>query len=292
MHPMGRFPYVVSSDNYNCIILPASFKGEYEKNWDGTGPFKLDKFTPKVGASFVRNDAYWGEKSPTGPDRVHVLRRAAASHPGASGRAGGPSRSAAGDRRPGVAQRSQRHDHPREEHGAPAGAYAMRYRAFRRSSGSARPWRSRSTARSSWRACCTASANSATTAPSRPPTRHRHPRSRNASRTWRRRSNSSMRRGVGKGFKVNLTTETYLEIPQYAVLAAELRPRGRDRDRTQDRIAGRLLREGHLRPIGLARQRDGHHGLRPSWRAQRVSSGRRCCERRTVELRPLQEQEL
>ena len=61
--PYGSFPYVVSSDNYNCIILPASFKGDYEHAWDGTGPFKLDKFTPKVGASFVRNDDYWGEKA-------------------------------------------------------------------------------------------------------------------------------------------------------------------------------------------------------------------------------------
>ena len=61
--PYGAFPYVVSSDNYNCIILPASYKGDYEKNWDGTGPFKLEKFTQKVGASFVRNDDYWGEKA-------------------------------------------------------------------------------------------------------------------------------------------------------------------------------------------------------------------------------------
>ena len=61
--PYGSFPYVVSSDNYNCIILPASFKGDYEHAWDGTGPFKLEKFTPKVGASFVRNDDYWGEKA-------------------------------------------------------------------------------------------------------------------------------------------------------------------------------------------------------------------------------------
>ncbi len=66
--PYGAFPYVVSSDNYNCIILPASYKGDYEKNWDGTGPFKLDKFTPKVGASFVRNEAYWGTKPL--PDRL------------------------------------------------------------------------------------------------------------------------------------------------------------------------------------------------------------------------------
>jgi peptide/nickel transport system substrate-binding protein len=66
--PYGSFPYVLSSDNYNCIILPASFQGDYEKAWTGTGPFRLEKFTPKVGASFVRNDDYWGEKAL--PDRV------------------------------------------------------------------------------------------------------------------------------------------------------------------------------------------------------------------------------
>lgn len=66
--PYGAFPYVVSSDNYNCIILPASYKGDYERNWDGTGPFKLEKFTPKVGASFVRNPDYWGDKAL--PDRT------------------------------------------------------------------------------------------------------------------------------------------------------------------------------------------------------------------------------
>jgi peptide/nickel transport system substrate-binding protein len=66
--PYGAFPYVVSSDNYNCIILPASYAGDFEKNWDGTGPFKLEKYTAKVGASFVRNDNYWGPKAL--PDRT------------------------------------------------------------------------------------------------------------------------------------------------------------------------------------------------------------------------------
>ncbi|MCB8878203.1 ABC transporter substrate-binding protein [Acidisoma silvae] len=61
--PYGTFPYVLSSDNYNCVILPASYAGDFEKNWDGTGPFKLEKYTPKVGASFVRNDDYWGPKA-------------------------------------------------------------------------------------------------------------------------------------------------------------------------------------------------------------------------------------
>ncbi|MER9345220.1 ABC transporter substrate-binding protein [Mesorhizobium sp. M0601] len=66
--PNGNFPYMVSSDNYNAIILPAGYKGDYEQSFDGTGPFKLEKYTPKVGASFVRNEEYWGEKAL--PDRT------------------------------------------------------------------------------------------------------------------------------------------------------------------------------------------------------------------------------
>jgi peptide/nickel transport system substrate-binding protein len=61
--PYGAFPYVVSSDNYNCVILPASYAGDFEHNWDGTGPFKLEKYTAKVNCSFVRNPHYWGRKA-------------------------------------------------------------------------------------------------------------------------------------------------------------------------------------------------------------------------------------
>ncbi|MFZ5671464.1 MAG: ABC transporter substrate-binding protein [Pseudomonadota bacterium] len=61
--PNANFPYLVSSDNYNAIILPADYAGDFEKTFVGTGPFKLEKYTPKVGASFVRNDDYWGDKA-------------------------------------------------------------------------------------------------------------------------------------------------------------------------------------------------------------------------------------
>ena len=61
--PNGNFPYYVSSDNYNAIILPANYAGDFEKTFMGTGPFKLEKYTPKVGASFVRNPDYWGSKA-------------------------------------------------------------------------------------------------------------------------------------------------------------------------------------------------------------------------------------
>jgi len=59
--PNGNFPYLVSSDNYNAIIVPnGSDPGDYQKTFDGTGPFKLESFKPGQGASFVANPDYWG----------------------------------------------------------------------------------------------------------------------------------------------------------------------------------------------------------------------------------------
>lgn len=67
----GNFPYAVSTDNYNAVILPAEFPEDFEATMVGTGPFKLEKYTPKVGASFVRNPDYWGA-APL-PDRVEAI---------------------------------------------------------------------------------------------------------------------------------------------------------------------------------------------------------------------------
>ncbi len=66
----GNFPYLVSSDNYNAIIIPADYKGDFEKNMIATGAFKLESYTPKVGATFVRNPDYWG--GPALLDRVEI----------------------------------------------------------------------------------------------------------------------------------------------------------------------------------------------------------------------------
>ncbi|HXV58100.1 MAG TPA: ABC transporter substrate-binding protein [Gaiellaceae bacterium] len=62
--PNGNFPTLVSSANYNAIIIPADLDpAEWGQTFEGTGPFKLQSFTPQQGATFVRNDAYWGEKA-------------------------------------------------------------------------------------------------------------------------------------------------------------------------------------------------------------------------------------
>lgn len=68
--PNGGFPYTMSTDNYNAVIVPADYNGDFESQMIGTGPFKLESYTPKVGASFVRNDAYWGGQ--VLPDRVEI----------------------------------------------------------------------------------------------------------------------------------------------------------------------------------------------------------------------------
>ena len=62
--PNGNFPYLTSSDNYNMIILPKGYDpAKWESTFIGTGPFKLGSYTPKSGATFTRNEAYWGKKA-------------------------------------------------------------------------------------------------------------------------------------------------------------------------------------------------------------------------------------
>jgi peptide/nickel transport system substrate-binding protein len=59
--PNGNFPTLVSSTNYNAIIIPESLDpADWGQTFMGTGPFKLESFTPKVGLKVVRNDDYWG----------------------------------------------------------------------------------------------------------------------------------------------------------------------------------------------------------------------------------------
>jgi peptide/nickel transport system substrate-binding protein len=61
--PNGNFPYLVSSDNYNAIIVPAGTDySKWQSTFVGTGAFKLGSYTTNVGATFVPNPDYWGTK--------------------------------------------------------------------------------------------------------------------------------------------------------------------------------------------------------------------------------------
>ena len=62
--PNGNFPYLVSSDNYNTIVIPNNYSpAKWQSSFLGTGPFVLGSYTPKVGATFTRNASYWGTKA-------------------------------------------------------------------------------------------------------------------------------------------------------------------------------------------------------------------------------------
>ncbi|RAI00184.1 peptide ABC transporter substrate-binding protein [Acuticoccus sediminis] len=69
--PNGNFPYYVSTDNYNAIIVPADTDpAAFEGSMIATGPFKRESYTPKVGATYVRNEDYWG--GPALPSRIEL----------------------------------------------------------------------------------------------------------------------------------------------------------------------------------------------------------------------------
>jgi peptide/nickel transport system substrate-binding protein len=70
--PNGNFPYLLSSDNYNAVIVPRSFKGKYEKSFPGTGPWKMERFTPNSGISYVKNPDYWDKSRLPKLDRQQV----------------------------------------------------------------------------------------------------------------------------------------------------------------------------------------------------------------------------
>jgi peptide/nickel transport system substrate-binding protein len=62
--PNGNFPYLCSSDNYNMIIIPNKYDPtKWQSSFVGTGPFVKKSYTASQGATFARNDAYWGTKA-------------------------------------------------------------------------------------------------------------------------------------------------------------------------------------------------------------------------------------
>jgi len=69
----GNFPFYTSSDNYNMIILPKGFDPtSWVKNFQGTGPWKLEKHTPNRGVEYTRNPDYWDKSRQPLPDRNEI----------------------------------------------------------------------------------------------------------------------------------------------------------------------------------------------------------------------------
>jgi peptide/nickel transport system substrate-binding protein len=70
--PFADFPYLVAQPNYDCLMLPAGYKGGWEKDPVGTGPFQMVDYTAKQNATFKKNASYWQSGRPY-VDEVKVV---------------------------------------------------------------------------------------------------------------------------------------------------------------------------------------------------------------------------
>lgn len=57
--PFADFPYLLSSANYNTVILPADYSGDFVGDPVGTGPFTLASYDSNTRAVFEKNPDYW-----------------------------------------------------------------------------------------------------------------------------------------------------------------------------------------------------------------------------------------
>jgi len=62
----GNFPYLVSVYNAQSVITPVSYETgtTLDGTPNGTGAFKLERYDAATGATFVRNDTWWGGQTP------------------------------------------------------------------------------------------------------------------------------------------------------------------------------------------------------------------------------------
>ncbi|HEY8636461.1 MAG TPA: ABC transporter substrate-binding protein [Candidatus Limnocylindrales bacterium] len=62
----GNFPYLVSVFNAQTLITPVAFTAgtTLDQKPNGTGAWKLVTYNAATGATFARNDAWWGGKTP------------------------------------------------------------------------------------------------------------------------------------------------------------------------------------------------------------------------------------
>ena len=62
--PFADFPYLVSSGDYNSVILPRTFAGDFVTSPIGTGPFMLSSYVTGQSATLKRNPTYWQKGLP------------------------------------------------------------------------------------------------------------------------------------------------------------------------------------------------------------------------------------
>ena len=162
--PNGNFPYLVSSDNYNAIIVPAGTDfGKWQKTFIGTGAFKLGSYTQNVGASFVPNPDYWGTKPLLANTSFKFYSSQQPMILALQGNDVDVDRPVRAGRRDLAAQQLDLQDHQAQVGQPPRAVDAQRHRRRSTTRASGRRWRCRWTDPGWWPRCSTATAASPTT---------------------------------------------------------------------------------------------------------------------------------
>jgi peptide/nickel transport system substrate-binding protein len=71
--PNGNFPFLTSSDNYNAIILPKNYPGNWQETFIGTGPWQLGQYRPDEGLSLLPNKHYWDPARQPLADNLEIV---------------------------------------------------------------------------------------------------------------------------------------------------------------------------------------------------------------------------
>ena len=216
----STFPYLVSSSNYNCVILPEGLRGDLEKNPVGTGPFTLECVHLQADGDLQEEPDLLADRAPVPRRRrLHLRGRAGADAAAAGGQPG----HAALDAVPGFAgavHRSEHQDRLHAVHADARGPDARGQGAVRQQERAPGDRLLPRPARASCRPSSTARGCSATTTCSARCIRSAS-RSRSAPRTTPRPSSCSPTPGM-TSLEVQLVAEEYLEVPQYAQIIQQM----------------------------------------------------------------------
>ena len=74
LQAVGAWPNLVGSTNYNAVILPKDYAGDWEKTFIGAGAWIMEKYVVDQGVTFKRNPNYWDKTRQPNFERLQVTQ--------------------------------------------------------------------------------------------------------------------------------------------------------------------------------------------------------------------------